>query len=394
MIFLKAWNYFLGYVVISVNGLSLEKFINLCVSRGIKLWGIRRISYTSLTAKIGIRDFKSLPPIVRRVGCRVKIIDKRGFPFLAYRFRHRKMLIGGMLIFILILYGLSSFVWVVEVGGNTKVDRQVIYDILDEKGVRPGVYKGKLNTWEIENEILIQVPELSWISIELKGSKAIIKLVEGVKPPKLIDKETPCNIIASKDGLIHQLIVLDGQAEVEIGDTVRKGQLLISGIIEHEDTQIVRYVHSRAHVIARTWYEGRAQANFDSVSKTRTGEKASHKFIESKNWIINIKREEIPFEDYEIEERREAIIEDYLGLSWVVREFYEIKDNSTGDREQLAKEMAGQKAMEKALKNIPKEAKIIDKKFKYDIIKDIGYEAIVYIEVLEDIAEQTELLVN
>ena len=93
MIFLKAWNYFLGYVVISVNGLSLEKFINLCVSRGIKLWGIRRISYTSLTAKIGIRDFKSLPPIVRRVGCRVKIIDKRGFPF-GIRFRHRKMLIG------------------------------------------------------------------------------------------------------------------------------------------------------------------------------------------------------------------------------------------------------------------------------------------------------------
>ena len=36
----------------------------------------------------------------------------------------------------------------------------------------------------------------------------------------------------------------------------------------------------------------------------------------------------------------------------------------------------------------------IDKKFKYAIIKDIGYEAIVYVEVLEDIAEQIELSAN
>ena len=57
----------------------------------------------------------------------------------------------------------------------------------------------------------------------------------------------------------------------------------------------------------------------------------------------------------------------------------------------LAKEKASERAIEDALKRIPKGAKIIDKKFKYDIIKDKGYEAIVYIEVLEDIAEQVEL---
>ena len=124
--------------------------------------------------------------------------------------------------------------------------------------------------------------------------------MEGVKPPKLIDTSTPCNIVASKDGIIHQPIVMEGELVVEVGDTVRKGQLLVSGIIEHQDTQIVRYVHARANIWARTWYEGKGQADFSSVLKTRTGRKITHKVLETKNWQINIDIPDIPFDEYEV----------------------------------------------------------------------------------------------
>ena len=115
MIFIKIWNSIIGYLVIKVDGLSLEKFINLCVSRGIRLWGIKRISYTSLVANIGIKDFKALPPIVRKVHSKIKIVNKKGLPFLLYRFRHRKMLLIGIVIFMATLYVLSSFIWQVDV---------------------------------------------------------------------------------------------------------------------------------------------------------------------------------------------------------------------------------------------------------------------------------------
>ena len=396
LIFLKIWNYLMGYLVIRVDGLSLEKFINLCVSRGVKLWAINRISYTSLTARIGIKDFKTLPSIVRIVPCRIKIVDKNGFPFLAYRFRHRKMLVIGMLIFLIILYILSSFIWVVEVKGLTKMDKEIIYEFLEQKGISPGVYKGSLNLWDIENQLLIELPELSWASIELKGTKAIVRVVEGVKPPKLIDTSTPCNIVASKDAIIEQPIVMEGELMVEVGDTVRKGQLLVSGIIEHQDTQMVRYVHAKANIWARTWYEGVGQADFQSISKKRTGKKITHKLLETKNWQININTQDIPFDEYEIEEKRHHILGNNfnLKLAWVIREYHEVKKNPSREKDKLAKEIAAEKAMEDALKKIPSGAKVIDKKFKYDIIKDIGYEAVVYVEVLEDIAEQIELSVN
>lgn len=59
MFFYILWNFLVGYVIIRVEGLSLEKFINLTVSRGIYLWGIKRQNYTTLTARISIRGFNS-----------------------------------------------------------------------------------------------------------------------------------------------------------------------------------------------------------------------------------------------------------------------------------------------------------------------------------------------
>jgi similar to stage IV sporulation protein len=396
MIFIKIWNSIIGYLVIKVDGLSLEKFINLCVSRGIRLWGIKRISYTSLVANIGIKDFKALPPIVRKVHSKIKIVNKKGLPFLLYRFRHRKMLLIGIVIFMATLYVLSSFIWQVDVVGTLKINPDIIYANLEEKGLKPGAYKGNLDTWKIENEMLIEIPELSWISIEFKGTKAIIRVIEGERPPKLLDAKTPCNIIASKDGIIIQLLVLEGDAMVEVGETVRKGQLLVSGIIHHEDTNTLRYVHAKAKIFARTWYEGRGYGDIKDALKVRTGRKVTHKVLETKEWEIGIDRKEIPFEEYEVEERREPFlgISEIESISWIIRDYYELKTITQGDGMNLAKEKASERAIEDALKRIPKGAKIIDKKFKYDIIKDKGYEAIVYIEVLEDIAEQVELLTN
>jgi len=158
LIFMRIWNYLTGYLVIRVDGLSLEKFINLAVTKGIYLWKINRHSYTSLTACIGINGFKKLHSINRKLHCRIRILEKRGFPFTAYRYRHRKLLIAGMLIFLAILYGFSAFIWSVDVEGNEQVSKETLINELLELGVRPGAFKGRINTLEIENRLIIDIP--------------------------------------------------------------------------------------------------------------------------------------------------------------------------------------------------------------------------------------------
>ena len=90
MLVLRLWNYMRGYVNVKVEGLALERFINMCIARGIYLWDIRRVNHTTLEAKIGIKGFKELRNIVKRAGCRVSISKKNGYPFWVHRLKKEK----------------------------------------------------------------------------------------------------------------------------------------------------------------------------------------------------------------------------------------------------------------------------------------------------------------
>lgn len=380
MFFRILWNFLVGYVIIRVEGLSLEKFINLTVSRGIHLWGIRRQNYTTLTARISIRGFRQLHSISRKIRCRIRIVDKRGLPFILFRYRNRKMLAVGMIICLLIIYGLSSFVWTVDVEGVEDIDPHKLLLELESLGVQPGVFKPRIDSMSIENQLIVRFPELSWASLEVRGSRAILRVKESVLPPDLVDKDTPCNIVAAKDGIIHKMIVLDGQAVAEPGQTVKKGQLLVSGIIDHPDTIGVRYVHSMGQIMARTWYQETVEMSLIEPYRQRTGRKSEIKYIGWDRFKIPYQKEEISFTDFDLE-----VQEDGFFLTEI---YYEIEvihwKNSMAELKLKLEEMA----VEAARKSMPPGAKIIDKKVKYDMIDSEKAIAVINIEALEDIAMQ------
>ena len=96
---IKIWNYSNGYVIIKIEGLTLERFLNLAATKDIYLWDIKRIDYTLLEMKVSIEGFRELKDIVKKVGCHVEIIEKKGLPFIFYKFKNRKMLGIGILLF-------------------------------------------------------------------------------------------------------------------------------------------------------------------------------------------------------------------------------------------------------------------------------------------------------
>jgi len=380
MFFYILWNFIRGYLIIRVDGLSLEKFINLTVSRGIYLWGIKRQSYTTLTAKISVSGFRQLHEISRKLHCRIRIQDKRGLPFVFYRYRKRKMLTVGILICLCIVYSLSFFIWSVEVEGTEEVDPQKILSELESLGVKPGVFKPNIDSMLIENQLIVNIPELSWASLEIRGSRAILRVKESVLPPVMIDKNTPCNIVAAKDGIIEKMIVLDGQAIAEPGQTVKKGQLLVSGIIEHPDTIGVRYVHSMGQILARTWYQETVEISLKQPYRQRTGRKAEIKYLGWNRFKIPFRKEEISFSNYEVE-----IVQDNFIFT---ETYYEIEEIQWNKNITKLKAKLEEMALEAVRKSMPPGAKIIDKKLKYDMIDNEKASAVISIEALEDIAVQ------
>jgi len=222
MFFRILFYYILGYVNISVEGYFIERFINICISKNILLWNLKRKKSSFLYANIGMRDFKKIKQIAKTTKCRVKIERKKGLPFLLNKYKKRKIFFIFLLVILLFIFGLSNFVWNIEVTGNTNIQTEEIKENLTKYGLKVGTLKYKVNTKDIINNIRLQRSDIAWIGIHLKGTNAIIEIVEADKKPEIIDENEYCNIISDKAGMITKINVQNGTALVQVGDIVNE----------------------------------------------------------------------------------------------------------------------------------------------------------------------------
>lgn len=214
--------YIFGYVNISVEGYFIERFINICISKNVLLWNLKRKKSSFLYANIGMRDFKKIKEIAKITKCRVKIQRKKGIPFLLNRYKKRKIFIASLIIILLIIFTTSNFVWNIEVRGNNTIEASEIMKDLNENGLRIGMIKQKINSKEIINNIRLKRNDIAWIGLNVKGTNAIVTIVEADKKPDIIDEDEYCNVITKKDGIITKINVQNGTALVKEGDIVKK----------------------------------------------------------------------------------------------------------------------------------------------------------------------------
>ena len=129
----------------------------------------------------------------------------------------------------------SAVVWDVRVSGNDKLTDKEIIGMLEESGLNPGNIWSKMDLGIIESTLLSDHSEIAWVNINRRGGVAYVEVVEsslflnGHKNPNIIG-----NIVAEYDCVIEYIEVKNGRANVSVGDVVRKGDVLISGVVESE----------------------------------------------------------------------------------------------------------------------------------------------------------------
>ena len=73
-----------GYLKVRLTGPASERFLNLCMARGITLWDLSRPEGEALCFFVSIRDFRRIGPLVKKAGVHVKITGRFGLPFFLY----------------------------------------------------------------------------------------------------------------------------------------------------------------------------------------------------------------------------------------------------------------------------------------------------------------------
>ncbi|MCL2355286.1 MAG: sporulation protein YqfD [Oscillospiraceae bacterium] len=220
-------NYILGYVRIKVEGLFIERFINLCISRKILLWKTRREKSTILYANVSISEYRKLREVIRKTKSRVKINAKKGLPFILHKHRKRKVF-GALLLLVLIgLWVSSNFIWNIEIRGDLSISHEEMIQTLEEEGLSIGTRKSRLDKNQVINNVRLNRDDIAWIGINIRGTNAIVEIREKIQPPEIIREYEYCNIISNRNGIITRISLRNGTANVQVGDIVSEGDVLV-----------------------------------------------------------------------------------------------------------------------------------------------------------------------
>ena len=279
-------NYLRGTARVTVAGLFPERVINLCAQNSVEFWGVdwRDEHWVSMTVRR--KGLSELEELARRVDCEIVVGERHGLAEFARIFRNRYGFLVGLALTLCAVTVLSQFVLTIEITGNETVPDEVILRQLQRFGVYPGAFGPGLDRRQIEQEILLDLKELSWMTINLKGTRAEVQVREAQKAPERINESGFFHVVSDADGIVTHVEAELGDAVVKEGDTVGVGEVLISGTVTLEPPIYSdlppRYydVHARGRVWARTWRTITAVIPEETVGKTYTGE-------ERTVWAVN-----------------------------------------------------------------------------------------------------------
>ena len=277
----KIINFFRGSVLYTVTGAFPERFLNLCAQNAVAFWGLEWLDDHTLRLCFARKDAKKARSLAEKVMCEAKAARRAGVPFFLAKFRRRYAFLAGLTLAAAAVCVLSRFILTIEVTGNCAVSSAVILSELNRQGVRVGSYGPSIDEKVVSQEALLRIPELSWMAVNLHGTRAEVLVREKVPKPDIVDRTVPSHVVSVATGIITHMEVLEGQPLFQEGNTVLAGEILISGVIDvpepqYADTDLgTRITHAMGSVWARTWRTLEARIPLEAQVKRYTGEEVT-----------------------------------------------------------------------------------------------------------------------
>ena len=274
-----------GTVTFLITGAFPEKLINLCLRNGLPVWGIKHLPQ-GIEASTNASDYRRLRPLAKQTNTKVRLRKKSGLYVYRHRYRHRKPMLVGVICIAVLLFISSQFVWRVDINGCINIPQEELRSQLSQFGVKPGVWSASIDARELQRRLILNDNRIAWIAINIVGSTAQIELRERDIPPPPIDPDDrAANVVADCDGQIRYIEVYEGQSLVKKGDTVSRGDIIVSGIMEDQYGNR-QFKYARAKIIAHTYEEQRVETPLNQPEWVVSGTPVMRHYLIAGNWRI------------------------------------------------------------------------------------------------------------
>ena len=322
------------YFLLGYRKITVADGIKDYIARMIKA----KISFEAISDDVIIifdRDLEHFKKIFKNKSFEVS--ETLGIWGVKNKIRHKRAFCLATVIGIILVVLSRITVWDIRISGNETVPDTLILTELSECGFSVGTVWNRVSLSDIEYDMLDMCEEISWININRVGTVANVQVIErSVGADGNSEEIGYANIVADRDCVIEEITVSAGTPVVKVGDTVRKGQLLIMGV---ENNELGRLIRAEGVVVGRA---------YDSVCTTLARGK-SVKVKKSESVIsINIKIFDFPvniFKKYGNSDTECDIIESKRRITLfgkyklpitieTAREvLYEVKSESYNDRD-------------------------------------------------------------
>lgn len=291
-------------IVISITGINTLRFINLLKQNNIRLFNIKRMSDTTECVMFA-KDFKKIKSFAKITGVRVRISKKNGPGFFIFNNRNRYFLVAGLIIFIIIILWSTKKIVKIEIHGNEYYASTEIYEFLTENNIDYGSAVKNISCKDIEKLMLNHFDLLTFVSVHINGNTLIITVKENKTVKQEKEDETPCNLVATEDGVVVSIITRAGVPLVKAGDEVKRDDVLVYSKIDYNKIMGENYgyetVCSDADILIRVNKEYKDIVNRKYEKRVYTGRIQKVKGIKINNLYLTISKEKCKFKKYDTE---------------------------------------------------------------------------------------------
>ncbi|WP_102411030.1 sporulation protein YqfD [Beduinella massiliensis] len=377
----------IGFLRVRVQGLSLEKMLARALDQEIELKDVSRESPKVMTLTVAARDYDRLQELCSHVGWKTEVIHVSAGGRAYRMLRRRAMLTVAAAVFLLGVWAVNLCIWRVDVRADAVIATEV-YELLSARDVGVGSFKARLDPQALRAQLARELNDASWVDVRIQGVSLVVECVSArIAVPEEYGGGVR-DIIASRDGVITQLLVSAGTARARIGDAVRRGQVIVAGE-ERTAGGETKPVAAHAQVLARVWYEGRAAIPAYEVTSTPTGREAVVNTLTTP--VGSLSWPEAP--DYAAFDRGvvlQPVVGAFLPVTLRREQYIEVSLSKTPREEAQAQAEAAAAAEQIAMENVPFDAQIVDKWVDYSMIEDEMLCATVVIEAVESIGMASE----
>lgn len=385
----------LSYVDILIKKEDKIKALNLILKNSLRYNTIKFVDKGDILIRVYSWRKKSYERIFSENKINYSFSKQYGLLSFVSKNRHRVGILVGFFILIFALWYSQNIIWRIDIKGNHKVEREEIITALEKEGIYLGRYIPSINYDTTHNRFLMNNKDFSWISVNINGNIACVNVREAEFPRVEGNVNKYANIVANQDGQIALISVKEGEKQISIGDSVKKGDLLISGIIDSK-SEGVRLTCAKGEVYAFVNKEIFVKIPLKSEEKTYTGKVYTEKTVYFYKKYIKLFKKHSNYDRFydTIEETRQISLFGKIPLPIKVKQVryyeYEIIDIQHTKEQGIDKAFVELRSkLDISLKN----AELLSKEIKIDYDEENVYlECDIY--CLENIAEERQFYID